>query len=201
MGDDEDAFLAKRLEGMLTNAGVAWLTVSILSYLGFPLADLLPLPLDMAVSFGSWLWALWSSMMAVSLLIRRGRDVLATLCAILVVLVGARVFTAEWGTTYAAHQVRLHQNELAELAAEHRAGRLPEEFELPRQLRYLTIDGKAQRQDEALYLPVWQNWRAEDGAGIAYFSTPPRPDEMVGTAAGDGGLPVRHLGDGWWWVE
>jgi hypothetical protein len=48
---------------------------------------------------------------------------------------------------------------------------------------------------------MWQDWRAENGGGIAYFSTPPTVDTTIATAAGDVGSPTRPLGDGWWLVS
>ncbi|TDC39170.1 hypothetical protein E1211_04845 [Micromonospora sp. 15K316] len=71
---------------------------------------------------------------------------------------------------------------------------------MPWRLTYLSIDGQAHRRGGALYLPVWQDWRAESGVGLAYFPTSPNPDTLIATASGDMGHPVRYLGDGWWWV-
>ena len=60
---------------------------------------------------------------------------------------------------------------------------------------------QTERKDCALFLLAWQDWRAEDGVGFAYYPTQPGPEASLMTAAGDVGRPARELGDGWWWVD
>ncbi|RSN01951.1 hypothetical protein DMB42_37970 [Nonomuraea sp. WAC 01424] len=67
-------------------------------------------------------------------------------------------------------------------------------------MKYLSMDGQVQQQGEVLYLPVFEDWRAETGSGIAHLPAPPTSRTLVQTASGDLGSPVRDLGDGWWWV-
>ncbi|MFC4012988.1 hypothetical protein ACFOY2_37575 [Nonomuraea purpurea] len=65
----------------------------------------------------------------------------------------------------------------------------------------MSVDGDVQAQERGLYLPIYVDWRAKNGSGIAYFRRPPSDDYLIQTAAGDLGRPTRDLGDGWWWVE
>jgi hypothetical protein len=93
--------------------------------------------------------------------------------------------------------------------AQHGSGELDDEVQLPLRMRYLSLDGRAHMQHiyvgdrthDVLYIPVWQNWRHEDGVGLAHFVGPPPADAVLMTADGDGAGPIRPLGDGWWWVE
>jgi len=101
---------------------------------------------------------------------------------------------------YVDHQYREHRVALAELAEDYRTGRLEGEFTLPPDLRSLSPSGFAYATPTALFVQMWQNWRAESGTGLAYFSTPPTEQTMIATAAGDNGRPQREVGDGWWWV-
>jgi hypothetical protein len=101
-----------------------------------------------------------------------------------------------------------HRRELAGLAAEYRAGRLGSDADLPWRLRFVSIDGQAHKrcgEPCALYLPLWQNWRHENGGGIAYYPEPPVDREgrnpAIATAEGDAAGPRQELGDGWWVVE
>ncbi|MEU4677789.1 hypothetical protein [Micromonospora sp. NPDC023737] len=73
----------------------------------------------------------------------------------------------DWERTYVDSQFRLHRSRLAELAAGYRVGELAPDVALPWRLRYLSIDGQAHERDGALYLPVWQDWRAESGVSLA----------------------------------
>lgn len=103
-----------------------------------------------------------------------------------------------------------HRSEPAALAADFEAGRVQDDVGLRWSQRLLSIDGRARiecgyapstrQQSCALYLPLWQSWRAEVGDGIAYLPIPPALDTMITTAAGDAGTPVRKLGDGWWLI-
>ncbi|MEU4625350.1 hypothetical protein AB0G04_35940 [Actinoplanes sp. NPDC023801] len=101
---------------------------------------------------------------------------------------------------YIDHRYRAHRTALAELAREYRAGRLDGKLVLPPSLRSLSPSGIAYAGPTALFVQLWQNWRAESGTGLAYFAEPPTAQTTVTTASGDFGYPRREVGDGWWWV-
>jgi hypothetical protein len=184
----------------LVVALLCWLALVTSNYLTYPmLAALFVFGLLLLV--GCWLWTVVGSVALVVALFRRGAHAGAVGCLLVMVLAGVGVWTTDWPRIYVDSQFRLHRGDLAALAAEHRAGRLPPDARLPWRLRYLSIDGQAHRRDGALYLPVWEDWRAEQGGGFGYFPTPPGPNTIITTAAGDTGRPLRQLGDGWWWLE
>ena len=106
--------------------------------------------------------------------------------------------TTHWETLYAESQVWLHRDAFAELAADHDNGR---PLTVPGWMEYLSIDGQVRPQHDALYLPVFEGWRAETGRGIAYIPGPDAQSTTVHTASGDLGSATYELGDGWWWVE
>ncbi|MBM2614593.1 hypothetical protein JIG36_03370 [Actinoplanes sp. LDG1-06] len=101
---------------------------------------------------------------------------------------------------YVDNQYRIHRAALAELAEDYRAGRLHDMLTVPADLRSLCPSGFAYAGQEALFVQMWQNWRAESGTGLGYFTRPPTADTLIATADGDNGRPKREVGDGWWWV-
>jgi hypothetical protein len=101
---------------------------------------------------------------------------------------------------YVGYQYRTHRTALAALAEDYRAGHLHGDLTLPGDVRPLCRSGFAYATDTALFVQLWQNWRAESGTGLAYFPTRPGPATSIPTAEGDLGQPRRELGDGWWWV-
>ncbi len=99
-----------------------------------------------------------------------------------------------------------HRAALSRLAADFRAGRLHgDNIDLPPELGPMSIDGQAHRRCDgpvcALYLPAWQNWRHEAGAGYADFPSTPPKDVTIIVAEGGLGSPDKDFGGGWWWVE
>jgi len=105
-------------------------------------------------------------------------------------------------TEYVDRQYRAHRTALAALARDYRAGRLDGTgtLTLPDGVRDLSPSGFAYAGPTALFVQMWQNWRAESGTGLAYFLQPPAADTSITTAEGDLGQPRREVGDGWWWV-
>lgn len=99
---------------------------------------------------------------------------------------------------YAEGQVWLHRDAFAELAADHEHHRT---LAVPGWMEYLSIDGQVRPQRDVLYLPVFEDWRAESGRGIAHIPGSDGRGTTIQTASGDLGSATRDLGDGWWWVE
>ncbi|MBO4206144.1 hypothetical protein [Micromonospora echinofusca] len=176
-----------------------WLLLVACCYLMYPLIDAISLLALLALA-ACWLSAGSGSVLALIVLLRRRAYGWAAGVLVVALGSGLLLWTTDWERTYVDSQFHLHRNQLAELAARYRNGQLPSASVLPWRLRHLSIDGRAHKRDSALYLPVWQDWRAESGVGIGYFPTSPGTDTLIATAAGDMGQPVRYLGDGWWWV-
>lgn len=101
---------------------------------------------------------------------------------------------------YVDYQYRTHRAALADLAWDYRAGHLDGSVTLPADVRSLSPSGFAYAGRDVLFVQMWQNWRAESGTGLAYFTKPPTPTTVIPTASGDVGHPLREVGDGWWWV-
>lgn len=187
--------------GAVVGVAVAgWPALTACSYATLPLVGRLPLA-GWPILAGCWVWAVGASVAVAALLVRRRRRWWAIGCVVATLVLGCAVATTDWPRAYADSQFRLQRGGLAHLAARHRAGALPPDALLPPPLRYLSIDGRAHRTGDALYLPAWRDWRGENGGGFAYFPTTPGRDTSIVTAPGDMGHPVRYLGDGWWWVE
>ncbi|MEV4813336.1 hypothetical protein [Micromonospora avicenniae] len=184
---------------LLIAATGGWLPLLACNYLAYPLLDALSL-LALLVMAACWLLAVNGTVAALVVLLRRRAYVWAAGALIVALGSGLILQKANWERAYVDSQFRLQRSQLAELAAGYRVGGLPTDVALPWRLRYLSIDGQAHQRDGALYLPIWQDWRAESGVGLAYFKTSPSPDTVIATAFGDMGHPVRYLGDGWWWV-
>jgi hypothetical protein len=182
--------------------------VAAFSYFAMPLSGRLSLAAFVPYVM-VWLFALALSVGATIGLALGGRWVGAV--GVLAVSTAAVILmnTTDWATVYVNTQVDIHRGALAELAAQHRAGELDDDVQLPLRMRYLSLDGRAHvehmigghQSNDALYIPVWRDWRHEKGLGLAHFVGPPPADAAVQTAAGDAGQPTRSLGDGWWWVE
>jgi hypothetical protein len=129
--------------------------------------------------------------------------VIAATCAV-------AVHAVDWNQAFIRHQVAWHQDALRELAARYSHGDVEDGSSVPSSLGVLSSDDVVHvwsndRYDVAgspvLFIQTWQDWRAENGMGLAYFRLPPDAATWVRTAEGDGGHPVRDLGNGWWWVE
>jgi hypothetical protein len=170
-----------------------------------------------------WLWVIGVAIVAAARLGRGGArwwaagwGVLAVIAAVAIWTIGWPQVTPEW--TIGWPQVtpegyfRHHRDDLARLAAEYRAGWLGGDTGLRWRQLSMSIDSRSHRRcglsdprtgrkECALFLLAWQNWRAEVGAGFAYYPTRPGPDASIVTAAGDTGSSARELGDGWWWVD
>ncbi|SIQ81338.1 hypothetical protein [Micromonospora avicenniae] len=194
-----EARRAGRSPVLLIGVAGGWLSLLVCNYLAYPLLDVLSL-LALPVLAGCWLLAVSTSVAALVVLLVRRAYVWAAGALALAIGSGLILQTTDWERAYVDSQFRLHRSQLAELAAGYRVGEPPPDVALPWRLRYLSIDGQAHERDGALYLPVWQDWRAESGVGLAYFPTSPTPDAVIATASGDKGKPVRYLGDGWWWI-
>ncbi|MEU5867379.1 hypothetical protein ABZ815_39840 [Nonomuraea sp. NPDC047529] len=178
-------------------AVLGWLALTVASYLSLPMFQTIWW-FSKLVTTAAWLWAaLWSFtavMASLSLKAHARSFVMLTIT----VFLGAVIFRADWQTLYIDSQFWLHGDEFAALVAENENGR---PLTVPWWMEYLSLDGQVRQQGEVLYLPVFEDWRAESGRGIAHLPGPPTPKTIIQTAAGDMGFPVRDLGDGWWWVE
>ncbi|RKR92572.1 hypothetical protein BDK92_7013 [Micromonospora pisi] len=198
--------------GRLLAVAAGWLALVSSYYVVLPFFGVLSVVTSSAIAI-CWLWVtIVPTIAAVRLGLRRVWLATAAFSALAVLAgggfgtVGSPQFTPE------AH-FRQHRHELVQLASDYRAGRINGDADLPWRLRFLTIDGQAHQRcgftDRqtgqktcALYLAMWENFRGESGAGIAYYGAapPPEPYSAIATAAGDDGVPVRELGEGWWVV-
>ena len=196
--------------GVLVLVAVGWLVLAFAYYLVLPFFGVVS-PVTWTVTGLCWLWVLGAPLAAaVVLTLRRARRWAAGLAALGVLAVAAPAAVRPPAPTPEI-QFRLHRGDLTALAADFRAGWLTGDVDLPWRMRFLSIDGQAHRRcgetDErgrkqcALYLQMWQDWRAENGGGLAYYPDAPGPDAAIATASGDIGGPVRALGDGWWWID
>lgn len=197
MSDVKSPRHAKHFHLFLVGAVAVWLPLVVTKYLAYPLYALLTLLL-LLVWAGCWLLAVGSSVAAVVVLLRRRAYGWAAGALVVALGLGLVVDSTDWERTYIDTQFRLHRNQLADVAADYRAGSLAQDAALPWGLRHLSHDGRVRASEGVLYLPLWQDWRAESGLGLAYF--PSAPARVVDTAAGDQGKPLRHLGDGWWYI-
>ncbi len=182
---------------MLKVVSLAWLTLVALEYFWIPVFRVSELFAWLAI-MAVWLWVISRSVaVVVTCLFLKdyGRCVAVLLLAL---GAGAVVRTADWEPLYAEGQVWLHRDAFAELASDYDNHR---PLTVPGWMEYLSIDGRVRSQDDALYLPVFEDWRAESGRGIAYVPGSGGRGATVRTASGDLGSATRELGDGWWWVE
>jgi hypothetical protein len=153
--------------------GVGWILVAAVSYFAMPLSGRFSLAALLLYGL-VWIFAFALSVGA-TIGLALGRrwvgavGVLAGSTAAVILVV-----TADWATIFVNTQLDIHRGALAELAAQHRAGELDDDVQLPLRMRYLSIDGHAHMQRDilggdnshnALYIPVWQDWRAENASG------------------------------------
>lgn len=169
-------------------------------------------PVTWFTIWAGWLWAIGAPGAVAIWLTRNRRWWQAGGIVAVAVLAGAGLYMVGPPQRTPEGQWREHRSELARLAGDYRAGRIRGDVDLPWHLRSTSIDGKAHprcgltdpttgRKECALYLPAWQDWRAESGMGFAYYPATPGQYASITTADGDDGTPSRALGDGWWWVE
>lgn len=173
-------------------------------YLTLPIFGVLGLLGWLALA-GFWILAVVTTVLAMAALIGRKAYARAAVTGILAIVAAVAVWNADWLDIYLKSQLWLHQDSLSKLAGAHQTGTLPTNASLPWQLRYLSIDGHAHHQmgstTDALYLPMWENWRGEAGGGLVHLTEPPDSDTIIVTAPGGVSGPDRYLGNGWWWVE
>ncbi|WP_424536931.1 hypothetical protein ACOZ38_45210 [Sphaerisporangium viridialbum] len=179
-------------------ATFGWIFLAAASYLQIPLYRQMWFFSWLVIAFG-WVWAcLWSFTAVISHLSVQAYA-RATVALIIAVALGAVIWRVDWRTTFIDSTLRLHQGSFAELAAAYREGR---PLDPPWWMKYLSVDGEVQAQNDGLYLPIYvDEWRSEYGAGVAYFPSRPGDDSLIQTADGGVGRATRDLGNGWWWVE
>ncbi|MEV0971642.1 hypothetical protein [Microtetraspora glauca] len=178
-------------------ASLGWLSLAGACYLR--------LPLFRAIWLGYWLlivalWAwvfLWTFLTVMTYLSRKAYA-RATGALLVAVIVGALLSVPKWENAFIDSLFLLQRDRFDALATAYRNG---EPLPVPWWMSLLSIDGRVGAQEHALYLPVYEDWRAETGVGIAYVPLPLDADDWIVTAAGDMGRPTRSFGNGWWWVE
>jgi hypothetical protein len=178
---------------------VTWAVLIFLLYAQTPLATHIPIVVPLA-TFAWLVITAIVTLVAVIVLLARRRFVAAALVVLLGAGGAAAVGVVPWSDAYVDSQVALNREALRALTTDFTAGRVAEGTTLPARLRGLSRDGTAHVREGTLYLATWEDWRAEDGAGLAWFRTPPAAGLLILTAAGDMGRPERPLGDGWWWI-
>ncbi|MGI5149391.1 hypothetical protein ACQEVC_24070 [Plantactinospora sp. CA-294935] len=189
---------------------LGWLALAASYYLVLPLFGVLSMVTWSLISV-CWLWVIVVPVLAAGRLVWHGAVRLAVVVSLLAALTGAALWTLGLPQRTPEGQFRQHRGDLARLAADYRAGRVNGDTALPWRLRFLSVDGRAHhrcgstdpqtgRKDCALFLLLWQDWRAESGIGFAYYPTRPGPDASILTAEGDIGEPVGEFGAGWWLV-
>jgi hypothetical protein len=179
-----------------------WAALAATSYLTLPIFGIVGLAGWLIIA-GCWVWALAASGFAIASLARHRAYGRAVVSAGLAIVAAVGTWHADWLALYLDSQVWLHRDTLDELVTAHRGAHPPADTPLPWQIRYLSIDGRAHWQTgtNALYLPMWQNWRGEAGGGLVYLTEPLDADAAIVTAPGGVGMPDRYIGDGWWWVQ
>ncbi|WP_329427000.1 hypothetical protein OG339_42805 [Streptosporangium sp. NBC_01495] len=181
----------------LTMVSFAWLVLVALEYFWIPVFRVSELFAWLAIT-AAWLWVI-SRSTAVVLTYLSLRDYGRCVAALSLALgAGAVARTADWEALYAEGLVWSHRDAFAELAADHEHHR---PLTVPGWMGYLSIDGQVWPQRDVLYLPVFEDWRAESGRGIAYIPGSDGRGTTVHTASGDLGSATYDLGGGWWWVE
>lgn len=179
-------------------ATCGWIFLVAASYLQIPLYRQTWLFTPLVITF-AWLWAgLWTFTAVISYLSIQAYA-RAAIALLIAVTLGAVIWRVDWRTTFIDSTLQLHQASFAELATAYREGK---PLDPAWWMKYLSVDGEVQAQEHGLYLPIYlDEWRSENGSGLAYFPSPPSNDFLIQTAEGDLGRPIRDLGNGWWWVE
>ncbi|WP_432928340.1 hypothetical protein ACQPZZ_01895 [Microbispora sp. CA-135349] len=179
--------------------------VALLGWLLLVAACYLRLPLGRALSLWYWLlimallaWSAWWTFLAVMAYLSRRAYLRATVPLFMGVIVAAALAIPNWENAFIDSLFLLQRDRFDAIGAAYRQG---EPLPVPWWTGLLSIDGSVQVQEDGVYLPVYEDWRAETGAGIAYVPFPPDYETVFMTAAGDLGRPVRPFGHGWWWVE
>jgi hypothetical protein len=198
----QDSRVNKTRLVLTVSAFAGWVALGAAYYLSLPIYGALGVLSWLIIIGGCWVWASVASAVAVFTLIQDRAFGRAIVVAVLAVVAAAGILRTDWFTAYLESQFWLHRDRLSALAAEYEAGTLSEQRELPWQIRYLSIDGRAHLRNDsrALYIPMFQNWRGEAGGGLVYLSEPPNSETIIATAPGGMGVPHRYIGDGWWWV-
>jgi hypothetical protein len=180
-------------------AAAGWATLAVLSYFW--------LRIEPVLGMGGWIGVLLlpvagtvPALAAVGTLLQRRRFVTAALIVVLGAVAVWGWAATDWPRTYVDSQVAMNRAALTDLADQYRSGKITEGASVPARLHGLAADGVAHVREGALYLTTYQDWRAERGAGIAWFASPPPAGMLLATADGDIGEPVRDLGGGWWWM-
>ncbi|MEV4457026.1 hypothetical protein [Microbispora sp. NPDC049633] len=183
----------------------ALLTLALLGWLLLVVACYLRLPLGRALSLWYWLlimallaWAAWWTFLAVMAYLSRKAYLRATVPLLVGVIVATALAIPNWENAFIDSLFLLQRDRFDAIGTAYRQG---EPLPVPWWMGLLSIDGSVQVQEDGVYLPVYEDWRAETGAGIAYVPSSPDPETVFMTAAGDVGRPVRSFGHGWWWVE
>lgn len=185
---------------------VEYWTASLLGW--FPFVGLL-------VVLGVWVLALLATVFVARYFIRQRSYVAAALAVAVAVGSGFVSVSTDWRSVYIDSQFAMHRSHFDKLAEAHNAGAIVDSTQLPFTMRYFSLDGKVHLQTpiemgkgytdkpDVLYIPIWRNWRAENGFGLVHFrfSAQPGPRIELMTASGDFGEPVRYLGGGWWVVD
>ncbi|MGI5493145.1 hypothetical protein [Microtetraspora malaysiensis] len=178
-------------------ASLGWLLLAAACYLRLPLFRAIWLCYWLLIT-ALWAWAfLWTFLMVMSHLSRKAYT-RATMTLLVAVTAGALLSVPKWENAFIDSLFLLQRDRFDALATAYRNG---QSLPVPWWMGLLTIDGRVQPQKHALYLPVYEDWRAETGVGIAYLPSPLDVDDWIMTAAGDTGRPTRPYGNGWWWVE
>ncbi|NUR74039.1 MAG: hypothetical protein HOU81_24770 [Hamadaea sp.] len=180
----------------------AWIALATAYFLAFPITAATDDWGSLAIVAVCWIGAVTATVMASVRWITRRAYAQAAAVAVLSIAAAVGIWRADWPTMYIDSQFSLHRAALHDLATAYAAGEVASSERLPLTIRYLSRDGRAHLQHgpDVLYLPMWENWRGEAGAGMAYLGEHPPADVLVVTAPGGLGKPVRYLGDGWWWV-
>ncbi|MFC0533924.1 hypothetical protein ACFFIA_40615 [Phytohabitans kaempferiae] len=188
-----------------------WTAVAGAYLLAVPLFGVVS-PITWATTWTAWLYVIGTPCLAAAALAITRHWALTALMAFIAVLACAGLRTVGTIESNPSDQFHRYRSDLAALAAAHHCEVAAETVQMPRQMRWLSIDGKAHPRHSfvdgdphggqcVLYLPVWQDWRAETAVGFGYFPKAPSPRTFIATAAGDMGAPAYELGDGWWWIE
>ncbi|MFI6324597.1 hypothetical protein ACIBG8_44215 [Nonomuraea sp. NPDC050556] len=176
----------------MSMAAAGWLLLGGVEFFWLPITRELTF-LSLLILVFAWLWVIvWNAKVWLSFL--RLKQYAFFIGALIVGTgLGAFVRTADWNTAFVQTNFWLHRDSLRHLAEDFDNGR---PLTVPAWMGWFTMNGEVRPQGNTLYLPVWEDWRAETGVGIAY-----RPQGVLQTAAGDLGHARWELGDGWWWVQ